>query len=97
MPPAGLTSYALGAAGVPFRTFVFGTALGTIPNTLAYVYLGSLLDSIAALLQGEKPAFDRSGTALLAAAFMASVVIMVILSHAAARRLESERRRSAAG
>jgi uncharacterized membrane protein YdjX (TVP38/TMEM64 family) len=92
LPPAGLTSYALGAAGVPFCTFVLGTTLGTLPNTLAYVYIGSLLDSIAALLDGHRPEFDASGTALLAGASLASLALMVVLSRAAAERLAAARR-----
>lgn len=97
VPPAGLTSYALGAAGVPFATYVLGTALGTVPNTLAYVYLGSLLDSIAAVLAGTSPRFDKSGTALLAGAFAASVVIIAMLSQAAAQRIEAARQRNYEG
>ena len=91
VPPAGLTSYAFGGAGVPFRTYIAATALGTMPNTLAYCYLGSLLDSIAQLVMGGQPEFDSRGTALMATAFAASVALMVFLSRLAARRLKEAR------
>ena len=44
------------------------SVVGTVPNTFAYVYVGSLLDSIGELLAGGRPAFDARSSTLLAIA-----------------------------
>jgi uncharacterized membrane protein YdjX (TVP38/TMEM64 family) len=45
VPFVGL-NYAAGLSKIKFRDFFFGTLLGTIPGTFAYVYLGSNLMQI---------------------------------------------------
>ena len=91
LPPAGLMSLSLGALKVPFIPFVCGSALGTIPNSLAYVYIGSIATEIAALLNGESPEFDVRSLSLMAGAFVASAALVVYLSVMAVRRIEELR------
>ncbi len=51
--PFGLLNYALGLTAVSPRAYAVATALGMLPGTLLYVYLGSLLTSATAL--GARP------------------------------------------
>jgi uncharacterized membrane protein YdjX (TVP38/TMEM64 family) len=46
--PFSLFSFAAGAARVPFRRFVWTTAVGYLPLTAVFVYLGSQLDELSA-------------------------------------------------
>lgn len=43
--PFNSLNYAAGLTGLPLRTFAFGTLLGMVPGTAAYVGLGAGLDS----------------------------------------------------
>lgn len=44
--PFDAVSYVAGLVGVPFSRFLFATAIGIIPSTLAYSYLGPLIAGI---------------------------------------------------
>jgi uncharacterized membrane protein YdjX (TVP38/TMEM64 family) len=46
--PFSLFSYVAGAARVPFGSFVWTTAVGYIPITAVFVYVGSRLESLSA-------------------------------------------------
>jgi uncharacterized membrane protein YdjX (TVP38/TMEM64 family) len=46
--PFSLFSYVAGAARVPLTTFVWTTAVGYIPITAVFVYVGSQLESLSA-------------------------------------------------
>ncbi|MBO9599416.1 MAG: TVP38/TMEM64 family protein [Cohnella sp.] len=43
--PFDLVSYAAGVARVPFRAYLIGTIIGTLPGTFAYNFLGATLTS----------------------------------------------------
>jgi len=45
--PFSICSYVLGSAGVPFRTFMWTTAIGYLPLTIILVLLGSRLEDIS--------------------------------------------------
>lgn len=47
--PYGLLNYALGVTGVRFRDYALATAIGMLPGTIMYVYLGSLVTSASEL------------------------------------------------
>jgi uncharacterized membrane protein YdjX (TVP38/TMEM64 family) len=42
--------------GVPFRTYVIGTALGIMPGSLAYSFIGAGLDGVVAMSKAEQAA-----------------------------------------
>jgi uncharacterized membrane protein YdjX (TVP38/TMEM64 family) len=44
--PFDAVSYGAGLVGVPFSRFLLATAIGIIPSTLAYSYLGPLIAGI---------------------------------------------------
>ncbi len=60
--PYILLNYAFSLTRVSFRTFVLATAIGSMPVTLLYVYLGTTLHSLSALLEGH--ARDKESTSL---------------------------------
>lgn len=86
LPPAGLTSYALGACQIPSLAYALGSAIGNVPNATAYVYVGTLLTSIHDVLSGRVPSSPVS-TALLTTGLMTSVALLLLLSRSAASRL----------
>ncbi len=47
--PYGLLNFALGVTSVRFRDYAVATALGMLPGTIMYVYLGSLVTSASEL------------------------------------------------
>ncbi len=47
--PFGLLNYALGVTEIRFRDYFIATAIGMLPGTIAYVYLGSLVTSATEL------------------------------------------------
>lgn len=51
--PYNLLNYALGLTGVRLRDYVLGSALGMIPGTLLYLWLGSLADELGQLAVGQ--------------------------------------------
>ena len=51
--PSPLNSYLLGLTNVPLRTYVLASLVGALPNVCAYVYLGTLLDSLADIASGR--------------------------------------------
>jgi uncharacterized membrane protein YdjX (TVP38/TMEM64 family) len=83
--PFSLVNYAFGLTGVGVGPYVLGSWLGMLPGTLLYVYLGSLIGSLAQLSAGERP--DRSGLewALLAAGMVATLCAVLLVTRSARR------------
>jgi uncharacterized membrane protein YdjX (TVP38/TMEM64 family) len=52
--PYGLLNYALGITNVRFREYAVATAIGMLPGTILYVYLGSLVTTASDI--GRRPA-----------------------------------------
>ena len=97
IPPAGGTSYALGAIRVvPLWAYLLGSAVGNMPNAIAYVYLGTILTSVNDVLRGRVP-FSPLSTALLTLGLMTSFTLLYFLSRAAASRLERTAARCGGG
>lgn len=53
--PFAIVNLAPALLGVPLGTYVLGTAIGIIPGTIAYTYLGAGLDSV---IDAQKRAYD---------------------------------------
>ncbi|MFT7621446.1 MAG: putative membrane protein YdjX (TVP38/TMEM64 family) [Myxococcota bacterium] len=53
--PFALINYYMGAIRVPLRDFLTGKIIGVIPATAAYVWIGTLVPDLIALVSGELP------------------------------------------
>lgn len=87
--PFNLLNYALSATDVRLGTYVVASAIGMLPGTALYVYLGSLAPTAAQLsAAAERGAAAR--TALYVAGLLATVAVVVIATRAARRALDAE-------
>lgn len=59
--PFNVLSFAAGLAGMPFRAYVLGTALGIIPGTIVYTYFADSL--ISGVTGASRAAFLKVGIA----------------------------------
>lgn len=86
--PFILLNYALGLSGVRLGAYVLGSAVGMLPITCAYVYLGSLVPSVAGLGGSGLPE-GPLGQALLWGGLAATVALTVYLTRLASRALKA--------
>jgi uncharacterized membrane protein YdjX (TVP38/TMEM64 family) len=91
--PSPLNSYLLGFTAVPVHVYASASAVGCLPNVAAYVYLGSLLDSLADIAAGRSKPPGRTSWALLAVGLVATVAVLVYVSRAATARVAAARLR----
>jgi uncharacterized membrane protein YdjX (TVP38/TMEM64 family) len=75
--PFPALNYMLGLSAVRFRDYMAGTNLGMLLPYFLFVYLGSTLESVSALLQGELSPGRRE--ILLGAAALAAVLLLAVL------------------
>lgn len=64
--PFWLVNIAPALFHVPFRTFVGATAIGIVPGTFAYAFLGTGLDSLIAAQEAANPGCAEAGTCKIA-------------------------------
>jgi uncharacterized membrane protein YdjX (TVP38/TMEM64 family) len=87
--PFNLLNYAFGITQVSLRDYVLGS-IGMVPGTILYVYLGSLLGSLAML--GSKTQTDPQTAALQWAVkiigLIATVAVSVYVARIAKRVLD---------
>ncbi len=76
--PFNVLSFAAGLAGVPFRAYVLGTALGIVPGTVIYTYFADSL--IAGVAGASHAAFVRLGIA-------AALLLLVSFAPTLVRRI----------
>lgn len=74
--PFTLVNYAAGATSVPTRTFVWTTALGLVPGTMVFVFVGTRIPTLAAI--AEKGVWQLVDP-LLAGLLAATVVFPVLM------------------
>lgn len=92
--PFNLLNYALSLSHVRIGTYVGASALGMLPGTVLYVYLGSLAPTAAQL----STAAQGGGTGrlvLYVAGLVATIVVVIIATRAAKRALRDELERAA--
>ena len=80
--PFNLLNYALGVTGVRLRDYVIG-ALGMIPGTFLYVYIGSLTTEVAAAASGA----EQGRIVLNVVGFLATLVVTVLVARIARNAL----------
>jgi uncharacterized membrane protein YdjX (TVP38/TMEM64 family) len=87
--PFNLLNYALGLTRVRTRDYVLASFLGMLPGTVLYVYLGSLVTSVAQLTRGQRPDAGLSGQVLFWGGLAATVLVTVYLTRLARRALDA--------
>lgn len=85
--PFGPLNYALGVTPITTRAYLLATALGMLPATILYVYLGSLITSAADL--GARPTGGLA-TALTWGGVAALALSVVAITRVARRALDRE-------
>lgn len=93
--PFNVLNYALGLTGVRLRDYMLGSAVGMLPGTALYVYLGSLAGDLSAVAQGTFEA-SSARTALSVAGLVATIAVTVVVTRVARRALAGELERSGA-
>jgi len=88
--PSPLNSYLLGLTNVPLRTYFLASLVGALPNVCAYVYLGTLLDSLADIASGRVRQSPLTWMLLLTGC-VATVGGIVYVSRIATRRINAAR------
>jgi uncharacterized membrane protein YdjX (TVP38/TMEM64 family) len=81
--PFNLLNYALALTRVSLRDYVLGSALGMLPATVLFVYLGSLVTTGTELLSGQRPAAGPLGGALYGGGLLATLAVVVLVSRLA--------------
>jgi rSAM/selenodomain-associated transferase 2 len=86
--PFSLLNYSLGLTRVRGRDFLIGSALGMLPGTVLYVYLGSLVAGAGDLLSGAAASDEPWARALYWLGLAATLAATVILSRVARSALD---------
>jgi len=72
-------NYSLGLTNVSFRDYLFATNIGSVPTFFLFVYLGTTVSNIAAIVNGD---ISLEGTelviAVLALAAVAGLVLLIV-------------------
>ena len=86
--PYTLLNYSLGLTGVSLRDYVLGTAIGSILPVFLYVYLGTTVSNIAAIVHGD---IHLSETEMLfATAGLVVILVFVLLIVRASSKILKE-------
>jgi uncharacterized membrane protein YdjX (TVP38/TMEM64 family) len=80
--PFSLINYAFGLTAVGPRDYVLGSAVGMIPGTLMYIYLGSLITSVTELAAG-RPSGGGLERAFYLFGLVATVAVTVVVTRVA--------------
>jgi uncharacterized membrane protein YdjX (TVP38/TMEM64 family) len=92
--PFNVLNYLLSLSKVHLRTYVVASALGMLPGTALYVYLGSLATTAAELSSAGKAGGGLS-TLVYSVGLIATVAAVVVASRAAKRALNAELKNAA--
>jgi len=84
MFPFAAVNYVMSATPIRRRQFVLGTLVGLVPNTLLYVYLGSIAPDAVALLHGHGAALWHIALPLVTA-----IAVTIVLARLARRVLHA--------
>jgi uncharacterized membrane protein YdjX (TVP38/TMEM64 family) len=87
--PFNLLNYAYGLTKVSFKDYVVGT-LGILPGTIMYVYVGSLVQNLAALGSQQVETPSTIQWVIRIVGFLATVGITVYITRIAKQALKSE-------
>jgi uncharacterized membrane protein YdjX (TVP38/TMEM64 family) len=85
--PYNLVNYALGTTRLRLRDFTLASAVGMVPSTLLYAYLGSLAASAADAAAGRTPPAGPASRALYWGGLAVATVATFLVTRAARRAL----------
>lgn len=91
--PFNVLNYALSLSNVSVGTYVAASALGMLPGTVLYVYIGSLAPT-AAQLSRAGGSGGSGRTLLFVTGLAATIAVVVVATRAARRALEAELERT---
>jgi uncharacterized membrane protein YdjX (TVP38/TMEM64 family) len=86
--PQNLITYALSATTITMREFVAGSFLGYLPATILHVYVGSNVESAAALISGESSNRGPGAWVTAVLGFVLTVTALIIVSRYARKSLD---------
>jgi len=85
--PYNLLNYGLALTGISFWSYVAASAIGMLPGTFLYVYLGSLVPHAAQLVRGRPEASGPLGNVLYWAGLVATLAATMMITRAARKAL----------
>ena len=88
--PFNVLNYALSLSNVRLGTYVVASAVGMLPATVLYVYLGSFAPTAAQLSTAAEDTGGSSRALLYAVGLVATVAVVFIVTRAARRALHTE-------
>jgi uncharacterized membrane protein YdjX (TVP38/TMEM64 family) len=91
--PYPATNYSLGLTDVSLRDFILGTNIGMIPPIILFVYLGTTVSDIAAIVSGEV-SLDRNEWVFGLLGLAAVIAIIAFIMHKAGVVLREELNRA---
>jgi uncharacterized membrane protein YdjX (TVP38/TMEM64 family) len=81
--PQNVLTYVLATTELRLRDLVLATACGLLPHTVFYVYAGSLVDDVAALLAGDTPDVGPLRWFLLGGGLVVGAVALFVIARIA--------------
>ncbi|MFK8051895.1 MAG: TVP38/TMEM64 family protein [Woeseiaceae bacterium] len=85
--PFNVMNYLMSLTGMSLKNFFFGSWIGMFPGTLLYVYIGSGLSDLTAILAGEYEA-GPYGKVFFFGGLIATAVVTVLIARFAAKTLK---------
>ncbi|MGE0325834.1 MAG: TVP38/TMEM64 family protein [Polyangiaceae bacterium] len=95
--PFNLLNFALGITRVRFRDYALGGAIGMLPGTVLYVYLGSSLKNLGQVLTGERASATAAETWAFWLGLLATLLSVILVTRTAQRELKQQLQRHEAG
>jgi uncharacterized membrane protein YdjX (TVP38/TMEM64 family) len=86
--PFILLNYAFGITKVSLRSYFFGSAIGMLPASLVYVYIGSIAGKVATA--GKGGSRTAGEWALLGAGLVATIIVTLFITRLARRALQAK-------
>ncbi len=86
--PYNLLNYVFGVTAVSFRNYAIATAIGMTPMVLLYVFLGTTVRDVRALLSGDLDT-GTAGQVLTVVSLIALIVLVTMITRAASRVLRT--------
>jgi len=87
--PYALLNYTLGLTGVGLKDYVLATGIGSVPPFFLWVYLGTTVSDIAAILNGEIH-LDRAELLVAIAALLVVTGLVLMIVRVAGKILRAE-------
>ena len=77
--PFAIMNYALGVTQLRLRDFVLASLVGTVPGTLLYVWLGSLLHTMSDVFSQRTPNAPQWPLPLIIGGLMLGAAVLVLI------------------